>query len=153
MKKRLSLLAVFFILLAGPSLLQAKTPEPLTLSILNHHDQEKIHGNAIRLVLKISPSPDQHHPIHLHVYVNGRMATMITINSPKKVITLHHLPKGKDVISFVQANPMTHKEMDNDMAGMDMSDEDMGDMGGENQKTKGNNSDKSAIQTITVLVQ
>lgn len=153
MKKRLSLLAAFFILLTGPSLLQAKSPEPLSLRILNHHDHDKIHGNTIRLVLMPSPSPDHHHPIHIHVYVNGRMATMITINSPKKVITLHHLPKGKDVISFVQANPMTHKEMDNDMAGMDMSDEDMGDMGGGNQKTKGKNVDKSALQTLTVLVQ
>ncbi|MHB1756245.1 MAG: hypothetical protein ACYCT9_01870 [Leptospirillum sp.] len=154
MKKRLSLLAVSFILLAGPSLLHAKSPEHPSLRILNHHDNEKIHGKKIRLILKVSPSPDQHHPIHLHIYVNGRMATMITINSPRKVVTLHHLPKGKDVISFVQANPMTHKEMGNDMAGMDMSDEDMGDMGGESHKTEGMKSDKTAIQkTITVLVQ
>lgn len=154
MKKGLSLLAVWFILLAGPACVHAKSPVNTSLSILNHQDREKIHGRTIRLVLKATPSPDQHHTIHLHVYLNGHMATMITINSPKKVITLHHLSKGKNVISFVQANPMTHQEMGNDMAGMDMSDKSMGDMSGGNKETgHENNAGVPIKKTITIIVQ
>ena len=151
MKKRLSLLAATLLLLAGAPYAQAKISEAPVLSILNHHNQEKIHGRSIRLVLRITPSPDRHHPIHLHVYVNGKMATMVSISSAKKVLTLHHLPKGKDVISFVQANPVTHKEMGDDMAGMDM-----GDMSGMDDTNKGSGkmgTGKAIEKKITVTVQ
>ena len=154
MKKGLSLLTASLILLAVPSYVHAKSPEHPSLRILNHQDQEKIHGRTIRLVLKTTPSPDHHHPIHLHVYVNGRMATMITISSSKKVVTLNHLSKGKNVISFIQANPMTHQEMGNDMQGMDMSDGDMGTMGAENEKSgQKTNTEEPIKKTITIIVQ
>ena len=148
MKKRLSLLAVSFILLAGPSLLHAKSPEHPSLRILNHHDNEKIHGKKIRLILKVSPSPDQHHPIHLHIYVNGRMATMITINSPRKVVTLHHLPKGKDDISFVQANPLTHS----DMVQIDMKNKEMGGMNSEMNPTKKKENEPMKANTSCISI-
>jgi hypothetical protein len=79
------------------------------------------------------------------------MATMVSISSAKKVLTLHHLPKGKDVISFVQANPVTHKEMGDDMAGMDM-----GDMSGMDGADKGSGAmgkGKAIEKKITVTVQ
>lgn len=132
MKKRFFLLATAFVFLVGAPYVQAKSPENPSLDILNHHDQEKIHGRSIRLVLKVTPSPDRHRPVHLHVYVNGRMAAMITINSPQKVVTLHHLQKGKNVISFVQANPMTHREM----VQINMKNEEMGGMNSEMNPTK-----------------
>lgn len=138
----------------GTGYVQAKSAEQPSLNIVNHHDQEKIHGRSIKLVLKLTPSPDHSHPIHLHIYVNGRMATMITIDSGKKVVTLHHLSKGKDVISFVQANPLTHQAMGNDMAGMEMSNGNMGDMGGGNSKMGHTQKDKNPIEKrLVVYVQ
>jgi len=152
MKKGLTFLAATLFLLIGNNVVHAKSPTSSSLKILNHHDQEKIHGRSIRLVLRVTPSPDSHHPVHMHVYVNGRMVTMITINSSKRVLTLHHLPKGKDVISFVQANPLTHREMGNQMEGMDMSDDNMGDM--DEKKESGHETELKGIEKkITITVE
>lgn len=153
MKKGFSFFLAAFVLLVGAPYVQAKTHKTPSLSILNHHDQEKIHGRSIRLVLRVTPSPDLHHPTHLHVYVNGRMAAMITINSPKKVVTLHHLPKGTDVISFVQANPLTHREMGNEMPGMDMSGDTMGEMDGGKKESEHANERKFIEKKITITVE
>ncbi|MHB1286037.1 MAG: hypothetical protein ACYCYP_05650 [Leptospirales bacterium] len=97
------------------------------VSVLNVHDQSRVKGTDLVLKLRVSPSPSVGHPDHFHIFVNGRMVAMFTMTHALGTVHLHHLPKGKDSVAILAADPKTHRLMDGNAAqGM----QGMGDMGG-----------------------
>ena len=92
---------------------------------------QTVSGSPVRLRLHILPAPSRTHPLHLHLYVDGRMVLMRTATAPLLSVTLPALAPGRHEVTVVEADPLTHRE-EGQMSGMKMEDGGMGgmDMGG-----------------------
>ncbi len=148
-------------MLLAMSLPALAAPSPVSVRILNHHNNDRIGGRTLHLALAVSPAPTSAAPVHLHVYVNGKMSTMVSILKSPQTVTLHHLSRGKDVITFVLANPMTHQEMGGKesmgkmddmggMGGMDMGNDDSHQM---DHGSMGQGEKVSPLATLTIEVR
>ncbi len=127
----LCLLPALLLLLAGARPLLAADASPkVTLRPVH----AAISGSPIHLRLHILPPPTRSRPLHLHLYVDGRMALMTTASASTVTVTLSALAPGRHEVTVVEADPLTHREKGDmsDMGGMDMGNGGMKgmDMGG-----------------------
>ncbi|MDA8028715.1 MAG: hypothetical protein M0Z25_07045 [Nitrospiraceae bacterium] len=76
-------------------------------------------GSRIHLDLRILPAPTRTHPLHLHLYVDGRMVLMTTATRPVTSLSLPPLSPGRHDVTVVEADPLTHRE-NGEMSGMKM---------------------------------
>jgi hypothetical protein len=132
-------------LLPSLLLLLAETPSPLVAAegspkVTIQPVHAAVEGAPILLRLRILPAPTHSHPLHLHLYVDGRMALMTTASTSPVTVTLAALAAGRHEVRVVEADALTHREkgampgmegMDRDhggMEGMDMGSMDMNGM-------------------------
>ena len=112
------------------------------------------HSRHIRLSLSIVPPPTSARPIHLHVYLDGRMILMKSFTASPATIALPRLSPGRHEVTVVEADALTHKEIggEGSMAGMDMGKMEMGGMdmgedGGSSVKTSKGADGRKAAKT------
>ncbi len=118
----------FFVLVSGGLFVPAlAAPQSLSMSLAS--PGPPIQGQPIRLILTILPPPSTEHPLHLHVYVDGRMILMTTAKGPNAAVTLPPLAKGRHEVEIAEADIRTHRGM-GQMSTMEGRDNmDMGGMG------------------------
>ncbi len=115
------------------TLLTAPSPSfatPLHVKISKQEAPSGTHRRRIRLLLAITPAPRPGQPVHLHVYLDGRMLMMRSFTSSPGTITLPRLAPGHHEVSVVAADALTHQEKGagSSMQGMKMDGMDMGGM-------------------------
>jgi len=148
----LPLLLATFSLLPFQSEVYAKDAPPrITLQSTGG----EVSGSPIHLRLHILPAPTRSHPLHLHLYVDGRMVLMTTATAPSLSVSLPSLAPGRHEVSVVKADPLTHRE-DGQMSGMTMGDKEMGgmegmDMGGMGSMSSGE-APRGALGHLTLVV-
>ena len=86
-------------------------------------------GSRLHIALRILPAPTRTHPLHLHIYVDGRMVLMTTATKPVTSLSLPPLSPGRHDVTVVEADPLTHREH-GEMSGMKMEDGAMDNMEG-----------------------
>lgn len=86
-------------------------------------------GSRLHIDLRILPPPTRTHPLHLHLYLDGRMVLMTTATKPVTSISLPPLSPGRHEVTVVEADPLTHREK-GEMSGMKMEDGGMDNMEG-----------------------
>ena len=86
-------------------------------------------GSRLHIALRILPAPTPTHPLHLHLYVDGRMVLMTTATRPVTSLSLPPLSPGRHEVTVVEADPLTHREHGK-MSGMKMEDGAMDNMEG-----------------------
>ena len=86
-------------------------------------------GSRLHIALRILPPPTRTHPLHLHIYVDGRMVLMTTATRPVTSLSLPPLSPGRHDVTVVEADPLTHRE-NGEMSGMRMKDGAMDTMEG-----------------------
>ncbi|MGC8529507.1 MAG: hypothetical protein ACP5OP_04825 [Leptospirillia bacterium] len=107
------------------------------------------------LTVSISPAPTSAHPLHLHIYLDGRMILMRSFTSSPATLRLPPLSPGRHEITVREADALTHREMsDKDsMEGMDMDGMDMSGMKrDEDAKDQANAKDSTAPHPLARLV-
>lgn len=147
--KVLTLVSVVVFLCVAPVSGEADPALPV-VSVLNVHDGARVKGPDLVLRLRVSPPPSPRHPDHFHLFVNGRMVTMFTMVRASRTIQLHHLPKGRDRVAILSADPKTHHLMGESNGGQ-MSGTDTGEMGAMNMSEMRAPPRKIALGTRFVL--
>lgn len=106
---------------------------------------KKKDGRRIRLAIHLKdPRGLPEHPDHFHLYVDGKMATMISMTGPEKTVTLPRLAAGRHRLWFIAADMMTHRIMTD--SGMDQQ------MGGMNGSMNGMSSMSMGSDATTLSV-
>ena len=126
-------------------------PSLPTVSVLNLPDGSRVTGTDQILKLRVSPPPASGHPDHFHLYVNGRMVKMFTMTRATLSVSLHHLPKGRDRITILSADPTTHRLIGGSGEGQ-IGGTDTGDMGAMDMSEMRTPPRKIALGTRFVLI-
>uniref|UniRef100_A0A7C3R083 Uncharacterized protein n=1 Tax=Leptospirillum ferriphilum TaxID=178606 RepID=A0A7C3R083_9BACT len=95
----------------------------ITLTTTLSH--QVVAGAPIPLKIQVHPAPTRQKPVHLHVYIDQKMAQMVTLTRRITHLKLPSLTPGKHTIIFIEANPLTHQPMEGASRMTGMKDKDM----------------------------
>ncbi len=122
----LSLLAVCLLLLPSVFLTDtARGAEKHRLHVVKTSPRSPVSGKPVRLWISASPAPTRKNPGHFHLYIDQKMTLMFTMTAPTVMIRIPAQSPGPHQLVFIEANPLTHQPMGNDMSMSGMSDMEM----------------------------
>ncbi|KGA93000.1 hypothetical protein ACSYAY_09850 [Leptospirillum ferriphilum] len=122
----LTLLALS-LLLVPPAFLtdNARGAEKYRLHVVKVSPRSPVSGKPVRLWISAAPAPTRKNPGHFHLYIDQKMTLMFTMTGRSVMIRIPAQSPGPHQLVFIEANPLTHQPMGNDMSMSGMSDMEM----------------------------